>query len=508
VHTRRDILYYTAAGAASFALLPKVGRAAAKPQVTVGIGADVLTVDPHRIAAGADFFVAGNVFEGLYGHDETGKLTPALAESVEISPDGKTYTFTLKANAKFHNGQPVTSADVIASYERGNNPRNPMGQVVIGNIDVVTAIDARKCEVRLKRRDISFLHNCGTYWYIVPKNYDAISGDGKLVGSGPFKLAERRIKEFIKLDAFDDHWGRVPKISSVTMRITPDDQARVAQILSGEVDIAANVPPVLARRLGLNKAYEVITGRTLWFSYIHVNALGNKFLAKLEVRKALDMAIDKESLNKTLMLGFATPTELLCGPGVVGCDVKVEPHRYDPKKARQMLEKAGFDFTKPLKFAGLSPGRVPQSKEVTEGIAAMLRQIGVQTEIIMLEFGAWSAVRSAKSKDMSYDLIFGQNGDFNNGDPVGRLLRQVRSDGSFAWYSNPEVDPLIDRANDFSSEREREENLRQVFSKLHADVPVIPLWSVDLAYVATSKISWQPTPNIQWPLFWNIEKAA
>lgn len=508
MHTRRDLLQYAAAGAASLALKSSAAYAKAKPSVTVAIGADVLTVDPHRIAAGADFFVAGNVFEGLYGHDETGKLVPALAEGVEVSSDGITYLFTLRANAKFHNGQPVTSTDVIASFERGNNPRNPMGQVVVGNIESVKAVDVRKCEVRLKRRDMSFLHNCGTYWFIVPKDYDSISGDGKLVGSGPFKLVERRIKEFIKLDAFDEHWGRVPKIASINMRIAPDDQARVAQIMSGEADLAANVPPVLARRLAQNSAYKVITGRTLWFSYIHLNTLGNKSLAKLEVRKALDMAIDKEALSNTLMLGFSTRTELLCGPGVVGCDAKVQPYGYDPKKARQMLEQAGFDFSKPLKFAGLSPGRVPQSKEVVEGIAAMLRQIGVQTEIVMLEFGAWSAVRSAKDKDMSYDLIFGQNGDFNNGDPVGRLLRQVRSGGSFAWYSNPEVDPLIDRANDFANESERAENLRQVFSKLHADIPVIPLWSVDLAYLASSKVSWQPTPNIQWPVFWNLEKAA
>jgi len=207
------------------------------------------------------------------------------------------------------------------------------------------------------------------------------------------------------------------------------------------------------------------------------------------------------------MLGFGTAQELPCSPGLLGCDATVQPYGFQPDKAREMLTKAGFDFSKPLRMVGQGSGRVPQARETLQGVASFLNRIGVKTEITMLDYGAWIAVYGAKEKDPAVDLIFANFTDYN-ADPSGRLLRSVRTGSAYSWYSNPEVDALLLKMNDFSSPEERAPFLHRLFAKLHEEAPFIPLWSTDSIYAASRSVSWKPTPNVSWPVLWNVEKTG
>ncbi len=247
----------TSAGHASQAF------AQAKPSLTIAAGADVLTTNPFKISVGGDYVFFANVFEGLYGHDTDGRLAPTLAESVKISDDGLVYDFTLKP-AKFHNGDAVTAEDVRFSWQFGVDPKtgNARGAVLLTNIADIEVQSERQLRIHLKQRDAAMLENMELFFMIVPKRYfESVGPDGfaeKPVGTCPFAFVEQRIREYIKLRGFEGHWGRVPQVGDLTIKIVPQDQARIAQVQTGEADIVTAVPPALAPHLGAT-AVQAIT---------------------------------------------------------------------------------------------------------------------------------------------------------------------------------------------------------------------------------------------------------
>lgn len=515
---RRQTLGFMLAGAGVLISSPKIVWAqGAKPSLTLAIGTEPLTLDAGRVAGGADYLFFGNVFEGLYSHDIDGKLVPGLAERIDISEDGLTYSVSLRANAKFHNGDPVTSEDVRFSWQRGVDPkiRNPRASIILTNISDIEIVDNLHCTIKLKKPDASFLDNSDQYWYIVPKSYIAKVGDDgfaeKPVGTGPFSFVEFKIRNYIKLKGFDQHWGRVPAVSDVTMKIVPDDQTRLAQLQAGEVDIATSVSPVmtpLLKRLPTIKIESVPTFENI---AIGINAAysANPALHKVEVRQALNLAIDRNALVKSIMLNYGTISGPPCADGVEGCanGTVPGPYAYDPKKARAMLESAGFDFNRPLKYVALAPGRAPLSKEIGEATAGMLNKVGIKVELSVLDYGAWLAMYGAKAKDPNVDLFFSTLTDYNP-DPSGRITRLFRTGGVFSWFSDAAIDAKLDRINNFVSVEERRKFIASIFTDLYNQAPQIFLWSTSAIYGMSKKIDWTPSRNVSWPLLWNVKKQA
>lgn len=487
-------------------------QAQTKPALTAATGADIVTLDPTKVTSGNDYLFFSNVFESLYGHDETGRLVPTLAEGHTVSPDGLAYTFKLRKNVTFHNGDPFTADDVRFSWQHAVDPasRNPRANVLADNIADIEVLDPHQLRIKLKKRDASMLENMDTYWLIVPKGHLAKVGREAYarqpIGTGPFLFVERRVKEYIKLKGFDGHWGRVPKVGDVTIKIVPDDLARIAQIQTGEADLVINVPPAIAAPLRRDPNVKIIAAPSYNNLFVSINSRGNNpDLAKKEVRQALNMAVNKNALSRNLLLTFATPQELFCNPGVIGCEGEVNPFSYDPKKAKDMLAKAGFDFNRQLRLVGVAEGRYAASKQTVEGIAFDLAQIGVKTDLVIMEYGAWLGVVTPKKKDPAVDLVFVGNTDYNN-DPSGRLLKFALTDGANSFYSDPEMDKLLLKMNDFSSPKERQVFVSELFRKIHDDAIFMPLWSVQSIYATRSTISWKPTPAVSWPVLWNIEK--
>src|SRR5690606_13260834 len=195
------------------------------------------------------------------------------------------------------------------------------------------------------------------------------------------------------------------------------------------------------------------------FIVLNMRAPHGQF-APTEVRQALNYAVDKQAMIDKLMFGYATQSTGPCNKAVIGCDIDREPYPYDPEKARAMLEEAGFDFDRTYQAFGLAPGRAAQSKEVLEAVAFYLNQVGVKTEIEFLEYGTWLARLGAKEFD-KFDLHWQNWTDYNR-DPMGRLPRNIRTDGYYSWSSYPDLDPMIDEANAIIDPKQREEHLRKI----------------------------------------------
>jgi peptide/nickel transport system substrate-binding protein len=496
---------------AGLAMMGQMALAQSKPDLVIAIPTDGISLDPDKSSTAADNPMLNNMFEGLYGHDENGNLVPYLAESVKVSPDALTYEFTLRKNAKFHNGDHVTAEDVRFSWQRAIDPalRNPRASSLASNISNVEVIDEHTARITLKQRDPALLDNMNFLWVIVPKNYIEHVGNEEFgkhpIGTGPFAFVEKRQNEYSKLKAFDQHWGRVPKVNMVTFKIVPDDQARMAQVQTGEADLITNIPPPLAARAEKIPGLHVISRPAMSHESVQFNTTNGSRLRDKNVRIALDMLIDRNVLARTVMSGYAEPETLFCATGTSGCDVKTDLRKYDPKVAHEMLVKAGFDFDKPLKFVGPLGARMPQGKEVMEAIAYFFKQGGVKVDLVTMDFGAWLAVASAKVKDPSIDMCMEIFPDYSK-DNIVRLRRQLLGGELWSWIADKDLDTMLNDAFDTADTKERDTKTGAILKKTYDDALTLPLWTVSNIYLARTGITWSPAVNATWPVLWNIEK--
>ena len=221
----------------------------------------------------------------------------------------------------------------------------------------------------------------------------------------------------------------------------------------------------------------------------------NKFHAetqKREVRQALTMAVDRPALVKSIMLGYAAPQELWCTSVQPACSSdRLTPYHYDPDKARELLKKADFDFSKPLKFVGMAPGRVAASKETCEAIAEYLkRNIGVQIDLQILEFGAWNQIKQAKVKDPTVAMIYATGPDPSK-DVAYKLLVNTRSTLATSWVFDKENDEMLSELNNFTNMKERDAFINKILRRMHDEAFFMPLWANDTLYATSKKVNFK-----------------
>ena len=479
--------------------------------LTISIGHDVGNLDPDHYTNWNDYWAYGNLFEGLFRPNEKGDLVPALADKHEPSADGLSHKFTLRA-AKFHNGDPVTSDDFIFSVARSRDPATQNQRAsLLSNIVGIDRHDDKSFTVHLKTIDADTIAKLSLYWQLKPKKYIEQVGSAefskKPVGTGPFMFADRQPNQFLKMKAFPDYWGDKAKVSEVTLKVAPEEQSRLAQVIAGEADAATPISPVLAARIGSMPNLQVVRVPAFTNIVVYFNKF-NAEMRKREVRQALCMAVDRQALLKTIMLGYAAPQELWCTSAQPACSLEgVTPYHYDPDKARDLLKKANFDFSKPLRFVGMAPGRVAASKETCEAIAEYLKRIGIQVNLEILEFGAWNKIKQAKQKDPTVGMIYATGPDPSK-DVAYKLLVNTRSTLATSWVFDSENDAMLAKLNDFTDMNKRNAYINKLLRRLHDEAYFLPLWANDTLYVAAKKVNLDVPPFLAFAPLQDVTKTA
>lgn len=506
---RRALLAGTAATLALAGSL-RMAQAAGR-SLTVAIGADLTSLDPHKFVSGLDHAFFSNVFESLMVHEQDGTLTPALAESVTVSEDGLEHTFSLRPGVTWHNGDAFTAEDVLFTWERSINPDigNSRATVVSNKIDRIEVIDPLTVKLVLKQPDASLHENMPTYFYIVPKAYIEAVGDEEFganpVGTGPFKFAERRAREFIRFAPYEGHYRTVPQVGDVTLRIVPDDQTRMAQAQTGEADIVTSVPLIFAARMAASaRGYSILRAPSFGNAFFVFNNRGdNPDMHKVEVRRAINLALNRPALAQAITFGFATMHSSPCTPGMIGCDVALDsPYAYDPDEALRLLRSVDFDFSRPVRIYGPATGRVIQGRETVEAVAQSLSAIGIRTEIEILEFGTWATVAFARPKDPTIDMYLLSAPDASR-DSGPRQIRTLKTDEAMSFFSDPDLDAALDRLGTMRTPEEYEEQLREVFRTIHETAAAVPLWAYDSIYAVRDGVEFEPFHNVTWPILWH-----
>ncbi|MEI5679283.1 MULTISPECIES: ABC transporter substrate-binding protein [unclassified Mesorhizobium] len=451
----------TILAAAALALASSTAAMAARTDLVLGVVLEPPHLDPTAGAAAAiDEVVYANVFEGLTRIGSKGEVLPDLAESWTVSDDGKVYTFKLHTGVKFHDGTDFNADDVKFSLDRARAENSTNAQkTLFAAIDTVEVVDPATVKVTLKQPQGSFLYNLGWGDAVIVAPESAETNKEKPIGTGPFKFESWAKGSSIKLVKADGYWGDPVFLDKAEFRIIPDAAAAIPALLSGDVQAFPNMPlgdglP----QIQSDPRFKVVIGSTEGETILSMNNKKPPF-DNLKVRQAISYALDRKAIIDGASNGFGTPIGSHFAPHNPAYVDLTGTYPHDVAKAKELLKEAGLEngFKTTLK---LPPP--PYARDGGQIIASELREIGIDAEIIPLEWADWLK-QVFTEKD--YDMSIVSHTEPNDIDIYSRK-------DYYFNYDNPAFDKVIEELNLTSDEAKRKELYGQA-QKILADDAVV-----------------------------------
>ena len=354
-------------------------------ELVVGIAQDLDdSLDPHKTVKAGTREVMFNVFEGLMKPTPDGDLTPAIAESYEVSEDRMTYTFHLREGVQFHNGKTVTAEDVVYSIQRCA-AATETGIVQVEAFSVIQAIetpDDKTVAITISEPSNEFISYMTTA--ILPADYD--KQDTAPVGTGPFKFVSRTAQDSVVLEKFDGYWGTPAQLDKVTLKIIENADSLMMSLQSGAIDLCAHLTSTQVAQLGEN--FDVAEGTMNLVQALYLNNAEKPF-DDVRVRQALCYAVDKQEIIDLAFDGYGSPIGSSMYPafGKYFDDSLTNYYTKDVEKAKALLAEAGypggFDMTITV------PSNYKPHMDTAEVLVQQLAQIGVNAAIEPIEWESW-----------------------------------------------------------------------------------------------------------------------
>ena len=494
-------------------ILPASCRRRGSDAFVIALGDNVRTIDPIGAPAveAASERVRTLMFNSLVKKNEKFDYVGELASDVKRSDDGQTYTFTLHDGVKFHDGRVLTSADVkytldlVFSSEFGKSASfyEGTGADKRSLIKSVEAPDGRTVVVTLIKPWVGLLSNLVPVAIIPKDSYE--SQKEHPLGTGPFKFIRYdSAQQVCDVEAFPDYWEGAPKLQQVRVRVISDMNALQAELQAGRVDIAplpTSLSPDAVKRLESDPNLQVKV-----FSGSNVNLLtintASPPLDNVKVRQALAYAIDRESLIKSLLLGYGKIAHSII-PEESWAYSPGQTYSYDPARAKQLLDEAGFRdpdgdgprmrFDKPVVYK-LSGSSV-SGRQYAGVIQNYLKEVGIPAEIQTPEQNTLLDELRRGNFQIAYTQWVGGNQDpifYKDLFATSEIPTQTRTSRNRSRYSNKELDALLDEAVNTFDRQKSLELYKKIQDIVSRDVPVFPLW-----YQSNIVIAKKSVGNIQ-----------
>ena len=461
-------------------------------------------LDPHLVTAFSSFQITGQIYDGLLEINADLQLEPALATGYTVSDDGLVYTFDLRPGVTFHNGRPFTADDVVYSYERVADVETGSPQASrFAQVASVVALDDLTVEFTLAKPFAPFLANLPNL-AIVPQEVVEENGDLQqvAVGTGPFMLSEIVPDTYTLLTANPDYYREgQPSVDAVRYNVVPEASTRAAGLRTGAYHMIPDVDPATAQTLGSVPGIELLTVQDLAYTLLGVNTTRPPF-DDARVRRALNLAIDRDEIVEAVYFGDAVPGGPL-SPGLVDWATPVSDYSCygsDPAAARQLLSAAGYPDG--VAFEILTFGTIRVVTDVAQVVQAQLGDAGFDVSVEVAEFGSF--VQRWRNSD--FDAFVSLNG--GNIDPDGYLDRTFRTGGStnVFQYSNPAVDTLLDAGQAAVSLSERQGIYADLQVALACDGPVVHVaYATLFTAIADDVDGFQQTPTRSLRYLRNVE---
>jgi peptide/nickel transport system substrate-binding protein len=410
---------------------------------------------------------------------------PSL-ENGGVSEDGLTYTFNLRPDVKFHDGADFTAEAVVMSYRRLYDPEfefyddtNTSGFFLAGMTNV-EAVDDMTVRFTLAEPNAAFVELSNIYSGKVmsPKAIQEVPipqwAEGSY-GTGPFKLSSWEKGVSVVLERNDEYWGTPPGLQTLVFRPIPEPTARVAALLSGEVDMIVVVPPDAIQSIkdDPNLTYE--QGPSLHYWFIQLNTTAPPF-DDVRVRQAVNYAVNKEGLANDILAGSAVPATQPMPAANWSYNEDITGYPYDPDKARQLLADAGFaDGFQTNMIIPQSGSGMIIPVQMNEYIQGNLRDVGIEVAIQSFE---WVSYLGIWAQGLNQDVTMGNQSIMASDPYVANFLLSgaftpAEGGWNIGYYENPEVDELLASALETPDREERKEIYAEAWAKITEDAPWI-----------------------------------
>ncbi|MEN3791509.1 ABC transporter substrate-binding protein [Fulvimarina sp. MAC3] len=441
--------------------------------------------DPALYTAGTTFDASSKtVYNRLFEFElGTTNTKPGLAESVEVSEDGLEYTFKLRPDVQFQTTdfftptRPMNADDVVFSFDRQNNSENPYNEYVTGAAweywnsmsmpDIVKSIekvDDMTVKFTLNEPYAPFVANLAMdFASIVSKEYaDQLAEAGneaqlnqQPVGTGPFQFVAYQQDSVIRYKAHPDYWDGKEAIDDLVFAITTDASVRQQRLLANECQVMPYPNPADVESLKGNDSLNVMEQEGLNVGYLAYNTKVAPF-DQAEVRKALNMAINKQAIIDVVFQGSGEIAKNPIPPTMWSYREETEDDPYDPEAAKKMLEDAGVsDLSMKVWAMPVQRPYNPNARRMAELIQADFAKIGVDVEIVSYEWGEY--LERSKAEDRDGAVLLGWTGD--NGDPDNFLAVLLGCDAvgnaNRAQWCNKDFDAKVKEAKTLATQEER-----------------------------------------------------
>src|SRR5215469_13114748 len=483
------------------------------------LASDILSLDPGTLRDDNTDAVEMHIIEGLIAFREDGSIGPMLASSWTISPDGKTYTFLLRHGIHFHNGAPLTSAEVVWSFRRYLEPAthwrcredlNPAGMTEITGID---AADRFTVVLHLSKAAPLLLKTiaraeCGGTGILHP---DSVERDGKFhvpIGTGPFMFGAWKHNQFIELNRFPQYsslpgprdgncGGKHALVDKIRFLIIPDASAARIALLHGSLDVLDNMDAADLRSVKGNPAIKISITPAM-DSYVLLIETKDPLLADVKLRQALAMCIDVAGLTRVVTFGAAKPDSSpipnvspLHGP------VEAQLRKPDLAAARKLVQESKYRG-QPIHM--LANHRMPQMFDAAVLIQAMAAEVGINIEIETLDWAAqMSRYTTGDYQLMAFSFSARLDPTFNLAVLIGDKTTEPRK----VW-DTPEARQLLRASSETSDPAQRQAIFDRLEAMFREYVPAVELYnSSRIAAVRSNIVGFSGWPSNQTRL-WNV----
>lgn len=476
--SRRTLLGGTAVLGATLAFADLARAQSKTGALTVGVAANLLTLDPANANDTLSQSAARLMLEGLIGFDKDMKEIPLLAESYDASEDATEFTFHLRHGIKFHDGTPFDAAAVKFNFERVANPANHLKrQSLVAMLDHVEVVGQYTAKCVLKNPFGAFVPTVAhpSLQLLSPtaiKKYGAQIGRNP-VGTGPFHFVSWT-PDTLKVAANADYWQKgLPHVKTVTVRSNPEDGARIAMLQAGEAQFINPVPAPMVKLVQNSPDHAVLDYPSIYAAYMAMN-VQKKPYDDVRVRQALNHAVDKNAFIKIVFNGYAQPL-LSAEPPKVTFYAQQPEYEYDPKKAKALLAEAGHKDGFSTTIWG---GNTTQAIQAMQFLQQQLGAVGVKVAVTPLEAGVLqSKIYSARTPEESQLELYYGRWSSSTGDADWALRPLFWSKGfpphlyNLGYYSNPDVDKDLEDALKTADPTRRKKFYADAQARIVKDAP-------------------------------------
>lgn len=472
-------------------------------RLVIAQGVDATTMDPNDQRETPTGNVVANIFDPLHMRAVDGGLIPWLA--TEVTPiDENTWELALREGVSFHNGEPFNAEVAKFNFDRLTDPDEPLNTSDLWtSVERTEVIDEYTIRVHTSRPLATFLTQL-TQIYMVPKEYIEENGRSHFasnpVGTGPYRFVRWTRDQEVVMEANPDYWFGTPSISELVFRPIPESSSRVAELITGGVDIITNLSPEAVPTVEATGTAVASTVPSIRNIFVVLNVMGEGPLDDPQVRQALNYAIDRQTIIDAILRGDGVANGCPLNPYMFGyVEELCAPFAYDPERAQELLAEAGyedgFSFT-----MGSPDGRYLNDRQVAEAVVGQLAEIGVTADLRVQEWSSYVGQILERQIPTEAWLIGWGNSQFDADNTLFSLLYGGSVEGGpnqvvFSYMQNEALDERLFEARSTVDQDRRAELYQESLEIVREEAPWIFLYQQVDIYGVSSEVDWEPRPD-------------